>query len=730
MAAANTDQRRTIDTRYWASLPRDEIGAELLDRKDRYYRHMRDTGLFTRMRQAYQEYYGISSTQRWGGDVWFGGEQGEQVRLGANHLRSLTQHTLVMATGQRPAFDVRCINMDAKSQEQASIARGVLEYYLIEQRLEARLKKAAEIALVMGRGYVRTLWDQAAGKMVDHIDAASEPDEDGNPVETQPEVTVYEGDLKVDVLTPYDVIKPLTKDWNDCTWCMVRVPASRWDLAAQYPEFAEDILQQSTNYLDRETTLLTRTFTAEYEDDWVWLYEFYHLPTPALPEGRLVSFVSDRAVLLDGPLPYDRLPVYAIDPGSIFDTSDGYASCWDLMGVQRMADAILSAAATNYDAFAIQNIVVEEGTDLNPLEVAGGLNFLKVPRGTEHLPQGVNLTAMPPQFLDYYALLIKNAETLSGINSVARGDPQASLKSGAALALVQAMAVQYISGFQNSWNRLIEDVSTGVVGMLKRFAHTEKMVAIAGADKRFKMRFWTGADLEKVTRVVVDSGNPLSHILSGKVRLAEWFMELLKQGHPPEVFARVVQVLETGRLEPLTQSSQKELARIKEECEALVQGPAVKPLVDPITQMPAVDELTGAPLMEVENWPVLVTDQHMLCIQEKLSVLSTQESRNDPKVVAAVLTQINAHIRHLRTADPLILAATGQPLDMATGMPMGAGMGAGGPAGGKGAGPGADPASQTPGTPKMPKAPKNPMTGQPANIPTAGNGEPAHDSGE
>ena len=52
-------------------------------------------------------------------------------------------------------------------------------------------------------------------------------------------------------------------------------------------------------------------------------------------------------------------------------------------------------------------------------------------------------------------------ETLSGVNSVARGNPEASLQSGTALAMVQSQALQFMSGLQQSYIQLIEDVGTG-----------------------------------------------------------------------------------------------------------------------------------------------------------------------------------------------------------------------------------------------------------------------------
>ena len=47
-------------------------------------------------------------------------------------------------------------------------------------------------------------------------------------------------------------------------------------------------------------------------------------------------------------------------------------------------------------------------------------------------------------------------ETVSGVNSVVRGNPEKSIKSGAALATIQAQAIQFMNGLQQSYIFLID----------------------------------------------------------------------------------------------------------------------------------------------------------------------------------------------------------------------------------------------------------------------------------
>ena len=110
-------------------------------------------------------------------------------------------------------------------------------------------------------------------------------------------------------------------------------------------------------------------------------------------------------------------------------------------------------------------------------------------------------------------MLEQNMETLSGVNSVARGNPQDSLRSGTSLALVQSQAVQFMSGLQQQYVRLVEDVGTGLINILKEYAKTNRVAQIVGKSNKAYIKEFTGQDLKSINRIVVDFSNPMSKCL-------------------------------------------------------------------------------------------------------------------------------------------------------------------------------------------------------------------------
>ena len=112
-------------------------------------------------------------------------------------------------------------------------------------------------------------------------------------------------------------------------------------------------------------------------------------------------------------------------------------------------------------------------------------------------------------------------ETISGVNAVVRGDPPESLKSGSALALVQAQAITFSSGLQSSYAHLVEDVYTDIINILKKFAKTKKIISIVGKYNRSMLQEFVGDDLSQLNRVVVQVGSPLEQTVPGRMQIAQ-----------------------------------------------------------------------------------------------------------------------------------------------------------------------------------------------------------------
>jgi hypothetical protein len=612
---------------YFGSDEADILVAHLQKRSQAWFQSLTTSMYLDKLKRSWSSYHGIYYEDSHA--ISFGGESGELVNLPVNHFRNIAQNMLTMVTATRPSFQARAINTDLKSQIQTNLANGLLEYYMREKRLESDLRKAVEYAIVMGSGYIKMEWNATSGEIYDTVPAEYDVDENGVELideETgelkvlREEFPIYQGDVEFSVLSPFDVVFDTTKENGKHDWQLCRTFKNKYDIAAKYPEFRDQIvgLQTKSDIAKYRISLTPYDETVD-----VPVYEFFHRPTESLPKGRYVLYLDTDLVLIDTVLPYKRLPIFRIAPSDILGTPYGYTSMFDLLPLQESVNSLYSTIMTNNHTFGVQNIVAERDAGVTFSELVGGLHLVEINPGSQP-PQPLNLTKTSNETYQFLQMMERSMEVVSGINSVARGnpDPKQNLRSGNALALVQSQALQFISGLQQSYIHLIEDVGTNLVQLLIDFASVPRIAQIAGKSNTTYMKEFTGDDLSSITRVIVDPGNALSQTTAGRVEMASQMMQMGAIKTPEEY----ISVINTGKLETMTESQNKQLLLIRAENERMTDA--------------------SAEVMAV------LTDDHSLHIREHQAVLADPDLRMDPALVKRALDHIQEHITIL--SDPSV----------------------------------------------------------------------------
>lgn len=612
-----------MEQTYFAAKPSKDTASVVLGKVENWNKTLEANGYLDKLRYMWAAYHGVFYTDFADShQINFTGEQGELVHLPINHIRNVGMIMLNMTTSNRPALQARSANTDYKSIIQTTLANGLLDYYMREKRLETYLKRAVELAIVLGSGYIKMDWNATSGEIFDTTD-------DGAPI--------YQGDVEFCNKSPFDVIFDTTKEDQKHDWYAVRSFKNRHDLIAKFPEFRDELLGlPSKSEMDG---LGIDSLRGEETDD-VAIWEFYHNKTEAMPNGRYMLFCNEKSVFIDVALPYRTIPLFRISPSDILGTSFGYGSLFDLLPIQDGLNTLYSTVLTNQNATGIQNIYAPRGADISINSLAGGLNIIE---GNQK-PEPLNLTQTPAEIFKFLELLERTLETLSGVNSVSRGNPPPSLESGTALALIQSMTIQFMSGLQQQYVQLIEDVGTGLINMLKDFAAVPRIATIVGEKNRVYMKEFKGDDLGEgnngVNRVIVDLGNALATTTAGRIEIAQQLLQMNLIKNADQFF----QVINTGKLETMTEQPVSQLILIKGENEAMVSG---------------------------EQVPALATDSHKNHIIEHSSILSDPTLRKDPRLSKIVLDHIQEHINLLRTTNPDLLALIGeQPLAPPGGSPV------------------------------------------------------------
>ena len=603
----------STEMKYWAAEESSKVVFKLSQKVDSYSENELTKGLFGRHTRAFQFFYGmdpigIHATSK----VLRGGDRGELAELRVNHSRSLVNALLNLIVAPKIIWTPKATNIDYDSIRECELAAAILEYYWGERKISKYAIQALEEAIVFTEGFVHLSWDSKGGENVS-------VDENDN--------MVYTGDASIRNVSSWDVIRDTTKaSFEALDWVIVRIYENKYNVAARYPEMADLVMQSGEDNKFRGAPSVP--FRRDTDD--VPVYYFYHKKTAAMPFGRETVFLNNRAVLQDGILSYDRIPLYRVAPAEMVSTPYAYSPFLEILGVQEVIDSLHTSIATNQTTLATQCIAIQQGSEIPIDHLAGGMKAIYYPPGAAP-PSPLQLTSTPPEVFKYVEMLKGDQQLLFGLNSVVRGETPSGELSGSALALLQSQALQQSSTLQGNYIRFIEEMGQGLLHLLQTRLDFPRKVSIVGKSSAYLVTDaeFTGKSLSRINRVQVEIGNPLAAQPSGRAEIAN---DLFQKG-VIKTTEEYLQVLQTGRLEPLTKGLSDELLLIRGENESLARGEFVQ---------------------------ALAIDDHMLHVREHRSVLANMEARKNPEVIQAVLSHIDEHEQLYYAVSPSKLIMMGQ----------------------------------------------------------------------
>jgi len=683
---------------YWAALPDSaDVAREVLERRKTYRAWLESTGATRRGISGLRAYYGwgpqgLGDTSQLGQS----GMTGEYTEMALPEFAGLVEQAFAQLTATKSAFMAVPKSSDFDAQASAKFAESLLEAYDRDNGIEDSEDEATLVGLLCREGWVAISWDKQGGSTIG-LDGAR---------------VAYEGDVRADVCLPWDVVYDMDaghkKDLRWIAWCR---PVSRWDLIGMYAQTEAPIepaapvndgtpegvaaMQQYEAAMQAHGVAMEK-YAADAENlkklseaivafdepeseftsvrdflrgkagtgmgarDLVPVWELRHLPTPGLPQGRLVQFLSPEAVLYDSAAagvgyPYDSLCMRTFEPGKVVGTASGHTMAWDLLGMAEAVDMVATAMATAASASAFSNIWAPPGSNLTPKALADGLNLIE----STVMPVPLKGIQVDPQAVGFLEACSGWMQKRMGLNDVAMGDPSKGMPAQLA-ALLDAKVVQFWSRAIKSLSFMRAGVRTDILGILKRFAKSPRMATLAGKNNSWALKEWSGDRLATVARVAVEPVSAVSKTLAGKLAMADALLErgLLKT--PEEYLA----VKSTGRLEKLTEWQDMNLLRIQREKEMLRAGVGLPPIDEFATDEALAIDPEALPVFVASGEPgqfirPTIVDTPWLDIPEYAAVMASPDARDTPAVVEACSNMIQYKVQMWRVMPPEIIAALG-----------------------------------------------------------------------
>ncbi len=602
------EERPEIKTdTYWAAETDPDVLVEnCFEVMSRFYNHMHTSNYWRWAMRSWRYYHGFYFDDTDTGQaVKRLGPDGNHVGYAVNHVRNLVAHLHTLVTRKKVVFKTRALTSDLAALAQAELGDSIVDHEHREKGLARRLKRAAEHALVLLEGFMFGLWDP----------------NDGPPIAEFEGSTLRAGDLRWFNPSTFDVIRdPTLENWEENQWAIVRTYENKWSLAAraQDPETRSLLVGMTREMSLSEIGDHARDYGLDINsregdfDDRIPVYHFMHEDCDAVPGGRYFKFASPQIHFGDPvELPYEEIPLYRNTAGEVLMTAFGYSPALDLQGPQEILNMENSTIATNHASFGVQHIWCDEDSDYDESKLSSGVILIK----GKQPAKGISLCATPAEHFKNIELVERNMETLSGINSVHRGNPEANLRSGEALKVMDARSIEFASPYIESYENLVAKTGTHGLRCYRDFMHAmdERWISITGETSAVKRRSFQAKDLNKIDRVIVEQGNPVLQTLSGKIAIADTLLgkNLLRTAE------EYLTLIMTGQLKPMTKADQSQLDLVHAENDVLREGsPAIASAID----------------------------NHVLHIMEHQAELNTPEARMNEQLSSHILAHVMEHL--------------------------------------------------------------------------------------
>lgn len=575
---------------------------------------------FPRNLDAYYSTLGGTSNRS---SLDYSGVQGELVSMQVPLARTLIRQFVTLISKQRYNFEVLSNQTDANPIQTARFGKALCNSIVEKNNVDTLMEQVAERTAVLGNSFLSCVWKSDKG-----YPFSRNNDDSIN----------YSGDVHIEMHDFWDICFDYSNDnFEDLAWVLLRRKRNRHDLISQYPDLKDAIASIPAAYTQLSKNGIINNISKN--EDMIWVKEFYHKPTPALPEGRFTAFASEKCIFFDElDNPYGGIPIIPFRFETIQSTCLGYPLLSSLLPSQEAFNSCMSTILTNQSAFGVQSVLVPRGAGLGLSEVTGGMNFIEyTPLNAEGggVPQPLQLTQTPVEIFNFAKDLKGLMGELSMVNDTLRGAPPPNVTSGTMAATISANALEFLSSASKNLTIGMEKTMNWVLQNYKTFATVEQLVDVVGEDGIGFTKEFKQDDLSDLKKIKIRTQSPIMNSIAGRLQLSEAVLPMLQQGQN-DAINKYFSIIEGAPVDILFKSELSEQVAVSQEIDALLQGKAVIPIA---------------------------TDNHPLFILQYKELLYNQHVRTNSELLQHVLDLMSERIEMEQNLNPILKAMLrGQPM--------------------------------------------------------------------
>lgn len=599
-------------------------------------------------------------------------EDGEKprylVRLVSNQIISGAHSLLSKFTKTKPIISAYPGSTSDQDFKAAQMSEALLEYWWRDFDLDNKLEEALLWSIISGQGYWKITWDGQAGKPMRFLlDPQGQPILDDNlkdlfrqnlqQYNIQPqEQVVYLGDIKVEVISPFDVfLDPTARTFDECKYVIcqhhldVDEIKSRWgvDVKPDSISAAQDVA-------------LPYGKTSEAEPTVKCINIGYFKPTPSLPNGRYVVWMqSPQKTLEDKPWPYPHtnLPLVKFPglrvPGSVYDSS----VVEHAIPLQKELNRTISQIVEFKNLTIKPRVWAPAGSVRTRITSEPGALYEYSPIG-DHEPHVEQMSQLPPYVFNHLEGIRNGLREIFSITEVTEGTLPPNLEAGIAIDLLQEMATDRLAPTIKLIEVSLAHAGQQMLSLAQEYYVEPRLIKIKGAGGSVQVKRFTQADINGGITVHVETGSGMPRTRAGRQARILDFVD--KGILPPQ---QAYKYLDMGDLAGVTKQWQVNEDQAAREQDMLVQGQPLNPPALADAQqaiMQGINPDTGQPLDPQQDDPMVIlqnaalkpwaTEDYDVHLRSHSTWINSLEFLNLPREVQqSALTHYNMTMDAMRS---------------------------------------------------------------------------------
>lgn len=482
-----------------------------------------------------------------------------RVRLVSNQIAPNTQSLLSRLVKSKPQFFATPGQASYEAQKATEIAENLLDYWWDAFSLTERREEAMMWSIIAGNGFWKITWDDKQGpgmKVMLSPDGQPVVDdmvkyfyrkglEDAGLDPSEFEKRVYQGEIRVDVMAPFDVLlDDAAQVFEDCKYAFCVHPMTSDEIMDRYGvrlkpnavnRYPDETLPGAFGNLESKTQENVRT-----------VYYGYFVPGGKYPDGRFVVFTKDPNIILyDAPWPYpfEELPLVKFPgmrvPGQLWDSS----VVEQAIPLQKELNRTLSQMIEYKNLTLKPQMMAPVGSLRQRITDEPGAIFEYNPVAGK-VPESIPIPSLPPYVFDHLQDLGLRLKDTFGLNEIVEGSVPPNVEAGVAIDLLQEAATDRLAPQIMLMEKSLERAGNLMLQLAQKYYNEPRTLVITGSGSKPKVERFENADLIKGVSIKVEAGSGLPRTRAGRQ-------------------ARVMQLLQMGILSPTKAYKYMDMADFK-----------------------------------------------------------------------------------------------------------------------------------------------------------------------